>query len=82
MKSSVWPNAKYHRKNIKRQAGTRMILPAYEGTELQFALTTVDLLIVSVLLPEGTRKIYKKIKISYFIVNSNQSETNMQISWL
>lgn len=67
----------YHRKNIKRQAGTRMILPTYEGTELQFALTTVDFLIVSVLLPEGTRKIYKKIKISYFIASSNQSETNM-----
>lgn len=57
-----------------------MILPAYEGTELQFALTTVDFLIVSVLLPEGTRKIYEKIKISYFIVSSNQSETNMQRS--
>lgn len=54
-----------------------MIPPAYEGTELQFALTTADFLIVSVLLPEGTRKIYKKIKISYFIASSNQSETNM-----
>jgi hypothetical protein len=54
-------------KNTDRQAG--------KGTEIQFALWFTN---SRSSIPEKTRKDYEKIKISCFIVNSNQSERNMQ----